>query len=484
MRVPAAAACLLLALIAAACGGSSSGDSRDEAPPPSATAEAGGTIEVALTDGANNARVAINFVRALAVSEGGELHAVWVEGLEDGAIWYGRSPDGGATWEQPFRLAEATLPQEGIAAVAASGDTVYVAWHDFSAPHPRIFMRRSFDAGESWEEERVVVDGPAASFPSIAARGDALQLVFANTPPGERLQEIHATRSEDRGETWGEPERLSTIPYASFVPHAGIGEQGGYAVWVDYQDANEEIYLRRWTAGDGWTPSQRLSDDPADSWAAQMAVEGDIVHVAWFDRRASSIRGEAIEERFNDALELVGVEAAPVPPRSADSYYLPSLNARLEEKRGAIAAAAPDWVAGGGDARRLEGILQDAEALQREWAEAWEIYYRRSLDGGLSFEPEQRISDAAGPSLRPSIAVDGDDVYVAWFDSRWSDAEIYLRSSSDGGASWGEELRVTEARGPSQRPTVALDDEFVHLVWADGRSGNVEVYYGRLPRAE
>ena len=110
-------------------------------------------------------------------------------------------------------------------------------------------MRRSLDAGASWEPARVVVDGPAASFPSLAALGDSVQLVFANTPPGERLQEIHATRSEDRGETWSAPERISTIPYASFVPHAGIGEDGGYAVWVDYQDANEEIYLRRWTCG-------------------------------------------------------------------------------------------------------------------------------------------------------------------------------------------------------------------------------------------
>ena len=215
-----------------------------------------------------------------------------------------------------------------------------------------------------------------------------------------------------------------------------------------------------------------------------MAVNGEVVHVAWFDRRASSIRGEAIEERLNDALELVGGDAAPVPERSADMYYLQPLMARLGEKRQAVAVAAPEWVRGGGDPERLEVILRDAEQMQQEWAQAWEIYYRRSLDGGLTFEPVQRLTDAAGPSQRPSIAVDGDDVYVAWFDTRRSGSEIYLRSSIDGGATWGEELRVSDAGGQSRRPTVALDDEFVHLIWTDGRSGNLEVYYGRLPRAE
>ena len=318
MRAIIAAACLLVALAAVACGGSSD-DALSRTPTP--TDETGGAVERALTNGANNARVAINFVRALAVTEGGELHAVWVESLADGEIWYSRSPDGGARWEQPLRLGQGTLPQEGIAAVTAAGQVVYVAWHDFT-DRPRIFMRRSLDAGASWEPARVVVDGPAASFPSLAALGDSVQLVFANTPPGERLQEIHATRSEDRGETWSAPERISTIPYASFVPHAGIGEDGGYAVWVDYQDANEEIYLRRWTPDAGWAASQRLSDDPADSWVAQLAVDGDTLHVVWFDRRASSIRGEAIEERLNEALALVGLEAEPVRERSAETYYL------------------------------------------------------------------------------------------------------------------------------------------------------------------
>ena len=475
MRALVVVACVLAA---AACGASS-----DDVPSPAATqtGQTGGALERALTDGANNARVAINFARTLAVTEGGALHAVWVEGgLADGEIWYGRSPDRGVTWEQPLRLGRAVLPPEGIVAVAAAGQVVYAAWHDFT-DRPHIVLRRSLDAGATWDPARVVVDGPAAAFPSLAARGESVQLVFANTPPAERLQEIYASRSADRGETWSAPERLSTIPYASFVPHAGIGEEGGFAVWIDYQDGNEEVYLRRWVADAGWAPAQRLTDDPADSWAAQLAVDGAVVHVTWFDRRASPIRGEAIEERLNDALELIAIEA--VPERSAATYYLQPLMARLVEKRQAVAAAAPAWVRGGGDPTRLEAILQHTEQLQREWAEAWEIYYRRSLDGGRTFAPEQRLTATAGASQRPSIAVEGDAVYVAWFDSRATAPEIYLRSSGDGGATWGAELRVTDAPGPSRRPTIALDADFVHLIWSDARSGNAEVYYGRLPRS-
>lgn len=462
----------LLIFVLYGCSGGSSGL-------PDSNSAAGEAI--ALTAGADNPRVAINFARALAVTDSG-VHAVWVQGLDSGSVWYRRSLDHGASWEPPVRLGDAKLPQEGMATIAAAGDAIFVAWHDLRPPNPRILLRRSLDGGQSWAPAKVLVDGPAAVFPSLAALGDAVQLVFANTPAGEQVQELYASRSENRGEDWSKPELLSTIPYASFVPHAGLGEQGGYAAWVDYQDANEEVYFRRWTPSGGWQPSQRITENAADSWAAQMAAYGDQVHITWFDRRGTSIQGEGVEKMLNDALTLIGQNPDPIPVRTANVYYLPSLIERLEQKRQAIAAAAPRWITAGGDPGRLNVILKDAEEAERDWNGGWEIYYRRSDDGGRTFGPEQRLTNAAGASQRPSIAVDGKSVYIAWFDARGMDPEIYLRSSADGGSTWGDELRITNAPGASTYPTVAVDNEYVHVLWTDSRTGSTEVYYVRMNR--
>ena len=48
-----------------------------------------------------------------------------------------------------------------------------------------------------------------------------------------------------------------------------------------------------------------------------------------------------------------------------------------------------------------------------------EIYYRRSIDAGISWESETRLTNNSATSELPSIAVLGSVVYVVWFDFRW-----------------------------------------------------------------
>ncbi len=84
--------------------------------------------------------------------------------------------------------------------------------------------------------------------------------------------------------------------------------------------------------------------------------------------------------------------------------------------------------------------------------------------------------------MRPSIAADGSDVWVVWFDARHGDHEIYAKRSADGGASWGPDLRLTRAPGASRQPTLALSRRWVHVVWSDERDGNAEIYTKRRLR--
>ena len=68
--------------------------------------------------------------------------------------------------------------------------------------------------------------------------------------------------------------------------------------------------------------------------------------------------------------------------------------------------------------------------------------YRRSIDGGSTFPNLiKNLSDNAGTSLGPAIAVSGNNVHVAWDDDTPGNPDILYRRSTDGGASFTDPIK-------------------------------------------
>ncbi|MFN4133849.1 MAG: sialidase family protein, partial [Candidatus Hadarchaeales archaeon] len=108
----------------------------------------------------------------------------------------------------------------------------------------------------------------------------------------------------------------------------------------------------------------------------------------------------------------------------------------------------------------------------------YEIYYKRSTDGGATWGSDTRLTSDSGISRDPTIATAGQDVYVVWADNRDGNYEIYFKQSNDGGATWSEDVRLTNNSRRSYYPSVAVDGAGnVHVVWWDDRDGNKEIYY-------
>src|SRR5258708_3846625 len=88
------------------------------------------SADLRISDGDGDARTTYNFARDVATTEDGAVHVAWYDAR--GAvtqIYYTRSLDGGTTWEPPRPIAASSVAQTS-AAIAASGTTVYVAWHE------------------------------------------------------------------------------------------------------------------------------------------------------------------------------------------------------------------------------------------------------------------------------------------------------------------------------------------------------------------
>ncbi len=113
-----------------------------------------------------------------------------------------------------------------------------------------------------------------------------------------------------------------------------------------------------------------------------------------------------------------------------------------------------------------------------------DVYMAMSSDGGASFGPNLRVDD--GPAMTnaslPSIAVlQSGKVAVAWQDDRTGDPDIRCAFSGDG-TSFGPSVRVNtdNSRREQLRPRIAAGNtDLFHIVWTDNRSGSFKIYYAR-----
>jgi len=82
------------------------------------------------------------------------------------------------------------------------------------------------------------------------------------------------------------------------------------------------------------------------------------------------------------------------------------------------------------------------------------------------------------------LAVAKDGTYTAWSNA-----------SHDGGATFGKQIQISQSPSPARASikyrgnnwdgddlsSIAVDNEYVHIVWADGRAGFLGAWYARVP---
>ena len=127
--------------------------------------------------------------------------------------------------------------------------------------------------------------------------------------------------------------------------------------------------------------------------------------------------------------------------------------------------------------------IDSANTIHVVWSDTtpgnYEIYYKRSTDGGATWGGNNRLTWNLGYSYVPAIAIDSaDTIHVVWYDDTPGNYEIYYKRSTDGGATWGGNNRLTWTAGNSLYPAIAIDSaDTIHVVWYDYTPGNAEIYY-------
>src|ERR671931_229099 len=80
-------------------------------------------------------------------------------------------------------------------------------------------------------------------------------------------------------------------------------------------------------------------------------------------------------------------------------------------------------------------------------------------------------------SPRASIAASGSNVYVSWWDNRTAgNNEIFLARSTDNGQTFGDAINLSNSTGGSADNQITAKDNNVYVAWWDNKTGNWEVY--------
>ncbi len=299
---------------------------------------------------------------------------------------------------------------------------------------PTMLLLISNDNGKTWQAPRVMLEGGTGQFDAqiVVDPADRHTLYAAWLQAGKRA--VVVAKSTDSGAAWA-----FTVAVRSAVeldkPALAVRSQH---VYVGFNH-EEEVWVAASADGGRSFTVARVSESERPGWsllgAAAVDPNGN-AYVAWASYgKAGGARGTVNlyvaksgdeGKTWNRTLLDVSAAAPGCADEECSEAYLGAQVALAVDAGGTLYAA---WNAGSarGGAQR--------------------IYFSSSVNGGESWLPRMDLSSAgrevehAFPTI---VAGSNGDVRVAWMDSRnapyWN---TYYRSSSNGGATWSDETRVS-----------------------------------------
>lgn len=331
-----------------------------------------------------------------------------------------------------------------------------VAWADNTGGTFQIYAKVSTDNGATWITRQLTNNSGVSEHP-VAAVDPSTNIIYVayqddTASPG--APNINVKYSLDMGNTWYMRE-LTKYSSSSRTPTITAGCGSVYVAWSDDYYGNDEIFLRKSNdSGNSWIKVNRMTKNSGASASPSLGIQNSScssVYLAWSDDT-----GLAVPDIFVKS--------------SADSGASWTLR-RLTSNPG---SSITPKVAVNGLATVYVTWVDDTNGGDTD------IYLKISEDAGINWSNVKTITGNNSVSEDVTIAADsGGRVFVAWKDNINAGIyNVYMKTSLDNGATWGNAKPITTNSGTSRQPLLIRSEvgTELHMLWVDSSYGNDEIF--------
>jgi hypothetical protein len=118
-----------------------------------------------------------------------------------------------------------------------------------------------------------------------------------------------------------------------------------------------------------------------------------------------------------------------------------------------------------------KSVTEYASTLSTMPAKKLSAVISEQKQSSITFENPVNLSNDE-KSQNPKIVASGNNVYVVWEDYESGNSDIYFKKSSDGGATFGNVINLSNNDGRSYDPQLVVSGNNVYVVWSDETRGH------------
>lgn len=238
----------------------------------------------------------------------GKVYAAWIDGRNRSnpqddrqQMFMAVSEDGGRSYGENHLIASGVCPCCRPNIAFLDGGATLVVSHRFVIKPENIrnhVVIRSTDGGKTFSDPVVISDDgwssvgcPHAGASMTADSRGTIHSVWWTGGRTDQEAGIYYTYSEDGGQSFL-PRQLITRASPNRVLHTQVRTDQNnniYAVWVDIQDENTQIFLAHRQADSAeWSPKEQLTDGTQNALYPMLAIDESRLYVTWTEKKGEN----------------------------------------------------------------------------------------------------------------------------------------------------------------------------------------------------
>lgn len=293
-------------------------------------------------------------------------------------------------------------------------------------------------------------------------------------------------------------------PYEPIYNYIGAYSIAAYEnfvhlVWCDGREGLGQVYYNRSTdGGKSWGIEKKLIINAEFSGLPCISVSGQVVHLVWYNYTDEN-NGICYKRSTNGGLNwgtdiMISDSESQMPESPLVSVSENIVHIVWCEHSDESYEIYYKRSTDGGTIWGLANRISTSSAITYNPSISvsklfvhivWEEYsnkfkkliYKRSTDGGANWETETQLKINSDKPDNPSISVNELIGLILWNDNREMNTQVYYKRTTDGGTTWGADTKLTNSESMSNNPSVIIYGSNVHVVWCDFRDNNEEIYY-------